>query len=184
MNRKVCSKCNETKPLTEFYKDKNCKDGYTGICKACKLIKKRSKMSLIHRIYNRQKRSSIERGHVPPAYTKDEFITWFWEQPNFEQLYNDWVTSDYDKMLVPSPDRLKNHLPYTLDNLRLVTWQVNNDAEQKPVIVTNAKTDKSERFKSIRQAKYFLGYKSSTQIASAIKSGKIVRGFKFEYDEK
>jgi len=32
---KSCSRCNETKPLSEFYKDRSKKDGLTGFCKSC-----------------------------------------------------------------------------------------------------------------------------------------------------
>ena len=32
---KVCSKCNENKELSEFYGDKNFKDGFRSICKQC-----------------------------------------------------------------------------------------------------------------------------------------------------
>lgn len=35
MNKK-CNKCNEVKPLTEFYKDKSKNDGYRAECKSCK----------------------------------------------------------------------------------------------------------------------------------------------------
>src|SRR5947208_1437893 len=35
MFEKRCSKCGETKPLSEFYVDKNGRDGYRGDCKAC-----------------------------------------------------------------------------------------------------------------------------------------------------
>ena len=34
--KKVCSKCGQEKPVTEFYKRKDSKDGYTGVCKFCK----------------------------------------------------------------------------------------------------------------------------------------------------
>ena len=33
---KQCSKCNEVKPLAEFYKDKSKNDGYRTECKSCK----------------------------------------------------------------------------------------------------------------------------------------------------
>jgi hypothetical protein len=32
---KTCSKCGEEKLLTDFYKNKNCKDGYRNVCKDC-----------------------------------------------------------------------------------------------------------------------------------------------------
>lgn len=32
---KRCSKCGELKPLTAFYRQKNCRDGYRNDCKAC-----------------------------------------------------------------------------------------------------------------------------------------------------
>lgn len=33
--KKTCNKCNETKDITEFAKNKTRKDGYNNICKAC-----------------------------------------------------------------------------------------------------------------------------------------------------
>lgn len=38
---KTCSKCKETKELTEFYKHKNCKDGIHSSCKTCDNEKKK-----------------------------------------------------------------------------------------------------------------------------------------------
>lgn len=37
---KECSKCNETKQLTEFHKDKECRQGVKNVCKACKTSQK------------------------------------------------------------------------------------------------------------------------------------------------
>ena len=38
MQTKTCYRCNQTKPLEEFAKDKHRKDGYTYDCKACRSI--------------------------------------------------------------------------------------------------------------------------------------------------
>lgn len=35
MCEKTCSRCRETKPTFEFYKDKGCKDGFGSRCKTC-----------------------------------------------------------------------------------------------------------------------------------------------------
>ena len=35
METKICSQCHEEKPIDEFYKNKNTKDGYHGQCKSC-----------------------------------------------------------------------------------------------------------------------------------------------------
>lgn len=34
--QKLCAKCNQLKPLSDFYKDKSCKDGLARWCKQCK----------------------------------------------------------------------------------------------------------------------------------------------------
>lgn len=32
---KTCSKCGKTLPLTDFYRNKNCRDGHSSACKDC-----------------------------------------------------------------------------------------------------------------------------------------------------
>ena len=39
--KKTCSKCGEEKALSEFYKHKTNKDGYSGMCKKCCLAYKK-----------------------------------------------------------------------------------------------------------------------------------------------
>lgn len=36
MKTKTCSKCGKAKPLDQFHKNKNSKDGHLGVCKACR----------------------------------------------------------------------------------------------------------------------------------------------------
>ena len=40
---KCCSACGEQKPLTDFYRDKNSKDGHIGVCKVCKYHKHKAR---------------------------------------------------------------------------------------------------------------------------------------------
>ena len=139
---KVCSKCKVEKELSEFSKDKHKRDGLRPSCKVCKnkqnLDYSKTVRGLITRIYGHQKQSSKHRGHVMPDYSKDELKEWILSQSNFQELYDNWVKSDYYKMLKPSCDRDKNNLPYTLDNLTLMTWKENEDkgreSVRKPVL--------------------------------------------------
>lgn len=85
-----------------------------------------SKDGLIANIYGRQRHASKHRNHSPPNYNQEELKLWIFEQINFEDLYQAWVESGFNKNLTPSCDRLDDYKPYTLDNIRLVTWIVNN----------------------------------------------------------
>lgn len=42
-NLKICKKCNSEKSISEFTKNKNCKDGVEGTCKKCKNIYRKEK---------------------------------------------------------------------------------------------------------------------------------------------
>ena len=86
-----------------------------------------SKYGLITTMYKGQKRCSKLRNHSMPDYSKEELETWVFSQPNFDELYQAWVDSDFKTMQKPSCDRLDDYKPYTLDNIRLVTWEINKN---------------------------------------------------------
>jgi len=86
----------------------------------------RSKKGVFTKIYSNQRNTSKVRGHNPPTYTKEELIIWL-NDNGFDELYDNWVKSDYERYMVPSCDRLDDSIGYQLDNLRLVTWQENLD---------------------------------------------------------
>jgi len=107
------------------------KHGLRNDCKTCnnskRLINSRTIIGTISTIYSAQRYSSKKRNHIPPNYSKAEFVEWALSQSNFKSLYLNWVKSDYDKWLKPSADRQDSNKPYTLDNLRLMTWKENSD---------------------------------------------------------
>lgn len=131
IDAKKCNKCDELKPFSEFCRHKGNKDGRAYSCKSCSYSKRieyrKTRESIAPRIYSSQKQSSEIRNHELPNYTRIDLQNWIFSQPNFEELYNNWVESGYDKMMKPSVDRKNDYLPYTLDNIRLVTWMQNND---------------------------------------------------------
>lgn len=43
LKTKVCKRCGEELPLSEFYRCNKYKDGYEGVCKECRLVKRKNK---------------------------------------------------------------------------------------------------------------------------------------------
>jgi hypothetical protein len=134
METKICRTCGKEKPISEFKKkSKNEGSGVISMCKLCDNLRarlyRRTLSGHLHKIYNNQKTSSIRRGHKPPTYTFDELKDWFISQPNWEDLWLKWESSGYDTNLAPSIDRLDESKGYCFNNIRLVTWQENNEKE-------------------------------------------------------
>lgn len=142
---KTCLRCNLSLPLNNFHSRTHISKytgkpaiHYSSYCKSCnkEICKERrqSKSGLFDTIYNGQLGSSKKRGHAPPEYTKEQLTLWIETQPNFSELYTSWVNSKYNRWLKPSVDRLDETLPYSLSNLRLVTWRGNAEAfKQKKI---------------------------------------------------
>ena len=77
-------------------------------------------------LYSSQVKRSKKYGWNLPTYTRDELLDWVVNQPNYEQLFNDWKDSGFSRDSSLSVDRLDDYKPYSFDNIRLVTWEVNN----------------------------------------------------------
>lgn len=122
MHRK-CKRCGETKCTSEF-------SSHVLSCKPC--IVNRNKeywqtpKGRMSYIYSSQIKNSKERNHPTPDYSREQLTAWAYEN-NLEHLVNNWKLSNYSKRLAPSVDRLDPNLPYTMSNIRLVTWEMNND---------------------------------------------------------
>jgi len=129
-NTKRCGKCREIKVFSEFYNDKKTNTGFKCYCKACvreyNMNRARTKEGVVTKIYAAQRASSRVRDHLMPSYSLAELKKWALAKSVFHELYIAWVKSDYKKEAVPSFDRLNDYKPYSLDNLRITTWQENN----------------------------------------------------------
>ena len=126
---KTCNKCKTTKELSEFFKNKNKKDGYSYHCKSCQKTAVRNynktKIGVISQIYSGQKLSSKRRGHNPPTYTKQELSDWLMNDWLFDLLYTNWVNCGYITDIRPSVDRLDDIKGYTFSNIQIMTWGEN-----------------------------------------------------------
>ncbi len=78
-------------------------------------------------MYQMQKQKSRLRNHPLPDYTQDELMEVTLDMPFFHTLHDEWIKSDYDSDLKPSYDRIDKYLPYTKDNIQLMTWEENNE---------------------------------------------------------
>lgn len=58
---KQCCTCNETKPYSEFYKNKTNKDGYEYYCKSCKNIQRAKNKDVDKRYYQKNREERIAK---------------------------------------------------------------------------------------------------------------------------
>ena len=81
---------------------------------------------LIKSIYERQLASSRTRGHSMPDYDLAWLNSWVKSQPEFQALFDAWVASDCQTLLIPSVDRFDDSIGYTKANLhKVMTWAEN-----------------------------------------------------------
>lgn len=129
ITERKCSKCNKVLPIKAFCKNNSNTGNKSYICRNCSKVKikefRTSKRGVIVIIYDSQKRSSKLRNMTLPNYSLEDLYTYCISQLHFDSLYKEWVKSNYQKNLKPSIDRLDDNKPYTLDNIRLVSFQEN-----------------------------------------------------------
>ena len=125
---KVCSKCGESKPLTEFHNSTALKDNLFYACKPCILEQVRdyykTKRGVVARIYNNQIMNSNDRGHDRPEYTLNELYDWILDNDDFSRIYDRWFEAG-DIKIKPSIDRLDDSIGYSFENIQVIEWQDN-----------------------------------------------------------
>ena len=122
---KLCHFCKQRKSRNEFHKSKQRSDGLKSICKKCRVIIDSRPRRLARVMYNRQKQSSILRGHPLPDYDALWLTEWLMSRDNFKDMHTKWIESNMKSDLKPSVDRINPLKPYTKDNIQLMTWGEN-----------------------------------------------------------
>ena len=89
-------------------------------------INNRTPDFLIKTIYERQLESSKTRGHLKPDYDLVWLNSWVKSQPEFQSLFDAWIASECQTLLIPSVDRFDDAIGYTKANLnKVMTWAEN-----------------------------------------------------------
>jgi len=195
---KICKECKEEKGLSLFY-------GVQGECKECtKARVKRnsarvgskydfSEIGVIRVIYKTQRRHNKLRGHGDMPYTKSDLSVWLYSN-GFKVMYDLWVKSGWANGEKPSVDRLDDFKGYSMQNIRLSTWNANRRHQHQDMINgvgTSGKRCKSlykydesknlvATYVSYSSAVRDIGYSVEYQIKKRVKCR---RGYFWSYDK-
>lgn len=127
---KNCRRCKQDKFSTEFSPAPRNADGLNNTCKPCVVERNReywrTSKGRISQIYAVQCVNSRQRQMPAPSYSRKELEEWA-EVNGLALLMAAWEKAGYPKDLTPSVDRLDPTQPYTLGNVRFVTWAENNN---------------------------------------------------------
>lgn len=203
---KICSWCDETKPLAEFYSHLKTNKAtgeeflyFFPYCKNCNSQKKRDKErtrdGIANTLYLSQRLHSKKRGYVGPAYTLEELRTWLHAQPQFESLFTTWEASGYLSDLKPSCNRLNDYEGYSLNNIELVTWKENKEAWardcvagknrkiSRPVQQFSAEDEFIQEYFSIQEASRQLAIPHGNIVKACTGERNAAGGFKWRYTD-
>lgn len=195
---KKCTACGRELDLSMFYSVKTKGGRKTASCKKCHSERaksyRRTEHGRIVEIYNKQRSRSKKKGWKPPMYSFEELKDWVLSNDNWKSIYNEWVKSGYDIKKTPSIDRVDDYDIYRFGNIRLVTWEENDNSHRKDrkngnnnkvnkaVIMYSKGGEYIREFHSLASASRFTGVYYS-QISKSIKRGGTCAGYVWEFKE-
>lgn len=86
-----------------------------------------SKVGKLSHIFQDQRIRCKEKGWEPPQYTREALVEWGMARTEYHTLFDAWAASGFLRELSPSIDRLDDYKTYMFSNIRIVSWQENND---------------------------------------------------------
>ena len=174
---KKCNRCEEVKSKEFFSVSRGNKDGYSTLCKACVCLRNKEYWQTpdgrISQVFANQTQSSKQRKHPAPQYSREQLTEWAYLN-GLEKLVESWRVSGYAKNLIPSVDRINPNLGYELTNIRLVTWEENNDKAYEDRKSCKHITKQNKRVEQLTvdlvHVRYFDSIASAARATSAVRS--------------
>lgn len=127
-----CRVCRETKLLSEYYKQKSCRNGHKYICKVCDY--KRELKRCRNNYYRTKLKGSRANDKKKDIYDEDKHITvkqcYFLEEQQENRCYycQCYMTKLMSNMTSTDAtiERLDNNIGHQLSNCVLACWRCNN----------------------------------------------------------
>lgn len=151
---KRCFKCGVVKPIADFYKHPQMKDGHLNKCKECTRADtqrnyadhidyyhkydqdryRKNKDRLLAHIYRGivNRCNGVQRKYSSTGTTPISIAEWksfcTSTRAEFDKLYDAWEKSGFQRRMAPSIDRIDNNRGYTIDNMQ---WLSQSDNSRK-----------------------------------------------------
>ena len=148
-----------------------------------------TKKGVITNLYQKLKKRNNDNGFGDVQFSLKDFYDWSMKDKNFHRLFKIWEFDDYNKISKPSVDRINTLVGYEFYNMQWLSW---NENYYKGIYEVAKKKEKPiamyknniyiGKFKSIRDAQYFLGLKSNGNISRVLSGRKnSTHGYYFKY---
>ena len=141
----------------------------------------KTKRGLITTLYHRLKnRRAVEFSM--------EWLHAFADCKKFNRLYDEWVSSGYEKEFKPSLDRISNRKDYTKDNVQWLTWAENIHKQKmerrsrKGAVVQKHGNKIIKVFSSQREVVMLMGVSQSSLSACLRGKNKTCCGYSWSYE--
>ena len=134
---KKCSTCLVEKPIQDFTRNKNQPSGYMCYCKACNNERNKryrrdtnNVSRACKRVYGYLSRRVKDKG-LEVDFASDFLEELYFLQSGVCAYTGDKMSLEAGLPSTLSVDRLDSSIGYTKDNVRLVTWEVNNAKQSR-----------------------------------------------------
>jgi hypothetical protein len=144
---------------------------------------------LLTNIYSKMKERSLKNNRPLPNFSLLELHNKFLNDKEYMYIFDEWANNGYLTSYKPSIDRINPDLPYTLDNIQIMTWKNNRekgDLENSRRITTaivmyDLDGNKIKEFESIKEAIKETGLNLGNIIACCQGKRNHTGNYKFKY---